>query len=247
MDSQKVRSSLSGNLYAFEIPSPSTSVANSPPSVQVATTGEATDNIETEGGVSTHDCAGINDVSPAERPNEDHLCDVRGAQLVRSSSRSSSDRGYGGTLKLPCLSRQTSDDDDDDCIEVGSEVSGKSSIGLLKQFSPRFMRKLTSKKSMNVWNTTENMANSEQSYSVKSTPGHSRNTSISSASGSPSHATATQNTIKPCGYLIGLHRKLVIINTQSFICTPVSIHTILLYNQAYIHSKISPIQLVSIA
>lgn len=214
MDSQKVRSSLSGILYAFEIPSPTTSATNSPPNIEVVTTGEATDNIQTEGGVLTHDYAGVNDVRSAERPNEDHHCDVRDAQLVRSSSRSSSERSYGGTLKLPCLSRQTSDDDEDDCIEVSSEVSGKSSIGLLKQFSPRFMRKLTSKKSMNVWNTTENMANNEQSYADKSTPGHSRNASISSTSGSSLHAMTTQNTIKPCGYLIGLHRKLVIINTQ---------------------------------
>ena len=193
-------------------------MANPPPSIEIITTGGAnmetvtTDGTGTTSGASTQDCAAANDVSPAERANEDQLCDVRGGELVRSSSRSSSERSYGGTLKLPCLSRQTSDDEDDDCIEVGSDVSGKSSMGLLKQLSPRFMRKLTSKKStMNVWNTTENVA--KQSSSVKSTPGHSRNTSISSTSGSPLHDVSTQNAIKPCGYLIGLHRKLVNINT----------------------------------
>lgn len=188
-------------------------MANPPPSIEIITTGEAnmetvtTDGTGTTSGSSTQDCAGANDVSPAERANEDQLCDVRGGELVRSSSRSSSERSYGGTLKLPCLSRQTSDDEDDDCIEVGSDVSGKSSMGLLKQLSPRFMRKLTSKKStMNVWNTTENVA--KQSSSVKS-----RNTSITSTSGSPLHDVSKQNTIKPCGYLIGLHRKLVNIDT----------------------------------
>ena len=214
MDSQKVRSSLSGILYAFEIPSPPSTVENTPPSIDIVTTGEATCSEQTGGGVSpTQDCADNNDSSPVE----EQACEMRRTELVRSPSRSSSERSYSNTLKLPCLSRQTSDDDEDD-IEVGSDVSGKSSMGLLRQLSPRFMRKLTSKKSMNVWNLPEttsetrecSAASCEQSStSVKSTPGHSRNTSISSTSESVVHSGTKQVTNKPSGYLFGVHRKLV--------------------------------------
>ena len=182
---------------------------NTPPSIEVVTAGEATANLETEGDVPTPECAGENERNPVERPSEEQPCEVRRTELVRTPSRSSSERSYGGTLKLPCLSRQTSDDDDDDCIEVGSEVSGKSNMGLLKQLSPRFIRKLTSKKSNNVWNTTENAANNEQSSSAKSTPSHSRNTSVSSISANSTQAGTIQFTRKSSGYLIGLHRKLV--------------------------------------
>ncbi len=185
---------------------------NTPPSIEVVTAGEATANLETEGDVPAPECAGENEkgqARPVERPSEEQPCEVRTTELVRTPSRSSSERSYGGTLKLPCLSRQTSDDDDDDCIEVGSEVSGKSNMGLLKQLSPRFIRKLTSKKSNNVWNTTENAANNEQSSSAKSTPSHSRNTSVSSISANSTQAGTIQFTRKSSGYLIGLHRKLV--------------------------------------
>ena len=185
---------------------------NTPPSIEVVTTGEATADLATGGDdVPAPCCVAEHDsIPPVERPIEEQPCEVRKSELARSPSRSSSERSYGGTLKLPCLSRQTSDDDDEDSIEVGSEVSGKSNSSLLRQLSPRFIRKLTSKKSVSVWNTSENATNGDQSSSsAKSTPGHSRNTSVSSICGSPAHAGTVQTSGKPSGYLIGLHRKLV--------------------------------------
>lgn len=222
MDNQKVRSSLSGILYAFEIPLPST-VDNTPPSIDVVTSGEATSNVRTEEDAPTKEPASGNEVNAFERSTTtEEPCEVPSVtnELARSPSRSSSERSYGGTLKLPCLSRQTSDDEEDDCIEVGSEVSGKSNMGILKQFSPGFMRKLSSKKSLNVWNTRDSLNTTEErgqsavscnnsTVSIaKSTPGHSQNTSVSSTSGSAVHGE-TQFNRKPCGYLIGVHRKLV--------------------------------------
>lgn len=223
MDNQKVRSSLSGILYAFEIPLTST-VDNTPPSIAVVTSGEATSNVRTEEDVPKEEPASGNETNAFERPTTaEEPCEVRSVpdEVARSPSRNSSERSYGGTLKLPCLSRQTSDDEDDDCIEVGSEVSGKSNMGILKQLSPGFMRKLSSKRSLNIWNTRDSLNTTEErdqsamscnssTISIgKSTPGHSRNTSISSTSGSLVHGGTTQFNRKPCGYLIGVHRKLV--------------------------------------
>ena len=216
-----MRSSLSGILYAFEIPPPPAVVENSPPNIAVVSSGEASRNLSTEGDVSVHnENDGCDKKSADMKRPEGHPCEIRRAELARSPSRSSSERSYSSTLKLPCLSRQTSDDDgdnDDDDIEVGSEASKRNNVGLLKQLSPRFMRKLTSKKSTHVWNTTEtgnttleqSSFSGRQSVSVQSTPGHSRNTSISSNSGSPMHTGTTHLAKQSSGYLIGLHRKLV--------------------------------------
>ncbi|XP_028419298.1 ubiquitin carboxyl-terminal hydrolase 32-like, partial [Dendronephthya gigantea] len=217
LDSQKVRSSLSGILYAFEIPTPPVVVENSPPNIALVSSGEASENLSTEGCISGHnDNDGCDTNSSDTKRSESHPCDTRRAELVRSPSRSSSERSYSGTLKLPCLSRQTSDDDED-TIEVGSEVSKRNNVGLLKQLSPRFMRKLTGKKSANHWNTTEagnttvelSSYSGQPSASVQSTPGHSRNTSISSANSGNSVHTGIHLAGQTCGYLIGLHRKLM--------------------------------------
>lgn len=223
MDNQKVRSSLSGILYAFEVPLLS-AVDNPPPSIAVVTSGETASNARTEEDVPTEEPPSGNETNTVERPaTTEEPCEVRSVtnELGRSPSRNSNERSYGGTLKLPCLSRQTSDDEDDDCIEVGSEVSGKSNMGILKQLSPGFMRKLSSKKSLNIWNTRDSLSTAEErdqsamscnnsTISIgKSTPGHSRNTSISSTSGSLVYGGTTQFSRKPCGYLIGVHRKLV--------------------------------------
>ena len=219
LDSQKVRSSLSGILYAFEIPLPP-AVENTISSTSaVATDNETTGAEQPRGDTSAETRVEVEvETSAADRPPI--VTEHRGvvptirAELTRSPSRSSSERSLGGTLKLPCLSRQTSDDEDDDeNIEVASDMSGKSNMGLLRQLSPRFIRKLTNRKQG--WNVSQAPgASSEQNdqsaaSSTKTTPGHSRNTSISSTSGTPVHAGAVQLSQKPLGYVVGMHRKLV--------------------------------------
>lgn len=230
LDGQKVRSSLSGILYAFEIPPPPAVENTISSSSAVATSNESTADRHTGGEASADTPLNEVEFRVVERPTivtdlptivTDRPTIVTGvpmvrAELTRSPSRSSSERSLGGSLKLPCLSRQTSDDDDDeDNIEVGSEVSGRSNMGLLRQLSPRFIRKLTNRKQGNGWNASEGsggtseLNNLSPTCSAKTTPGHSRNTSVSSTSGTPLHAGVPQISQKPLGYVFGMHRKLM--------------------------------------
>lgn len=230
MDGQKVRSSLSGILYAFEIPPPPAVENTISSSSAVATSNESTADRHTEGEASVDTPLNEVEFSVVDRPTivtdlptivTDRPTMVTGVptvrtELTRSPSRSSSERSLGGSLKLPCLSRQTSDDDDDDeDIEVGSEVSGRSNMGLLRQLSPRFIRKLTNRKQGNGWNASEGsggtleLNNQSATCSAKNTPGHSRNTSVSSTSGTPLHAGVAHISQKSLGYVLGMHRKLV--------------------------------------
>ena len=227
MGNQKVRSSLSGILYAFEIP-PAPAVENKRDSSSADVTTAVTTVDEQPGG-ATPAAVQVDEgeTSTVERPTttDDEPQEVRPIrpELIRSPSRTSSERSLGGSLKLPCLSRQTSDDDDEDNIEVGSEVSGRSNLGLLRQLSPRFIRKLASRKSSpgfmvsETSGTTVEVNDRSPASTAKTTPGHSRNTSVSSSSGTPVHSGGPQISHKPRSFMVGMHRKLVVYLRSAFI------------------------------
>lgn len=201
-------------MYAFEIPLPSTTEEESrPPSVDAVSIGEATsEEMTVDDDTQSLHCPETNNEERSVSSTAMLCNESSNTQCVRSASQSSSERNHGGSLKIPCISRQTSDEG----LDIDTVTSGKSNAGFLKQFSPRFLRNIPNKKNSSSFSeglgshlSIESSKTSYAQANVKSA--NSSDSNVASSSITVAHSASSQVTKRSSrtSYLIGFHRKLV--------------------------------------